>query len=134
MKYVFVRFCVARILCIYLSLYSLSRCNFQGKRCECLISFFLFVCNSSEKKMGYNVSREKEIKPKRAQPTVRQRTPFQLPVPNTFLFQSFPFYFASHTFNNLPPHIRLINPLLGVKRKAQQHIRSYSCPCSRHLN
>ena len=67
--------------------------------------------------------------------TLRQRTPFQLPVPNTSLsVQSSPLYFASHTFNNLPPHIRLINTLPEFKRKAQQHILSYSCPCSRHLN
>ena len=66
--------------------------------------------------------------------TLRQRTPFQLPVPNTSLFQSSPLYFASHTFNNLPQHIRSINTLPEFKRKAQQHILSYSCPCSRHLN
>ena len=73
--------------------------------------------------------------PKTSTPrTLRQRTPFQLPVPNTFLFQSSPLYFASHTFNNLPPHIRSINTLPEFKRKAQQHILSYSCPCSRHLN
>ena len=66
--------------------------------------------------------------------TLRQRTPFQLPVPNTSLFQSSPLYFASHTFNNLPPHIRSINTLPEFKRKTQQHILSYSCPCSRHLN
>ena len=65
--------------------------------------------------------------------TLRQRTPFQLSVPNTSLFQSSPLYFASHTFNNLPPHIRSINTLPEFKRKAQQHILSYSCPCSRHL-
>ena len=50
---------------------------------------------------------------------------FQLPVPNTSLFQSSPL-FAWHTFNYFPPHIRSIN--------TQQHILSYSCPCSRHLN
>ena len=66
--------------------------------------------------------------------TLRQRTPLQLPVPNTSLFQWSPLYFASHTFNNLPPHIRSINTLPEFKRKAQQHILSYSCPCSRHLN
>ena len=47
---------------------------------------------------------------------------------------SHPHFFASHTFNNLPPNIRSINTLPEFKRKAQQHILSYSCPCSRHLN
>ena len=54
--------------------------------------------------------------------TLRQRTPFQLPVPNTSLFRSSPLYFASHYFNNLLLHIRSINTLPEFKRKAQQHI------------
>ena len=66
--------------------------------------------------------------------TLRQRTPSQFPVPNTSLFQLSPFYFAWHTFNNLPPHLRSINTLLKFKRIVQQHILSYSCPCSRRLN
>ena len=57
--------------------------------------------------------------PKTSTPrTLRQRTPFQLPVPNTSLFQSSPLYFASHTFNNLPPHIRSISQNLKEKHSS----------------
>ena len=144
MKYVFVRFCVARILCIYLSLYIIHCyylsfiCHYtlhhgaisKAKRCDCLISFFSLHA-TVQRKNGLQCVKGKRNKTKTSTTDSPTSNSFSA---HTFLFQSSPFYFESHTFNNLPTHIRLINTLLELKRKAQQHILSYSCPCTRHLN
>ena len=66
--------------------------------------------------------------------SLRQRNHFKLPTPHTTLYQSSPIYFAARTFNELPKHLQSIKNLSEFKRRAQQHVLSYSCPCSNHPN